>query len=210
MADLVIAIDGVAGSGKSTLAEAVAQRLGLAVLDTGAMYRAVTLAAMRGGVDLEDEAALGHLASDAVIEVADRVLLEGEDVTLAIRQADVDSAVSAVASCPGVRSALVARQRKWVQDHQGVVVEGRDIGTVVLPDADLKIYLIADPAERARRRVVQRRHGDPGSVEADLARRDEVDSSRKASPLAAAPDAKVLDTTYAPVEQLVETVVSWL
>lgn len=210
MADLVIAIDGVAGSGKSTLAEAVAQRLGLSVLDTGAMYRAVTLAALRRGVDLDDETALGHLASDAVIDIADRVLLDGEDVTLAIRQADVDAAVSAVASWPGVRSALVVRQRKWVQDHQGVVVEGRDIGTVVLPNADLKIYLIADPAERARRRVVQRRHGDPGSVEADLARRDEVDSSRKASPLAAAPDAKVLDTTYAPVEQLVETVVSWL
>ena len=146
----VIAIDGPAGSGKSTVARAVAERLGYRHLDTGAMYRAVTLLALRAGAVGDGEATV-RLAEDMSLEVNGTVVLNGEDVSVAIRGPDVDAAVSEVSAVPAVRANLVLRQRAWAAEGQGAVVEGRDIGSVVFPDARLKVYLTADPAERARR-----------------------------------------------------------
>jgi len=152
----IVAIDGPAGAGKSTLAKGVAKHLGLERLDTGAMYRAVAFEVLEAGVDPADTGAVGELARRLTIEVGDRVTVDGGDVTDQIRTARVDQAVSAVAANPEVRATLVERQRQWVAARRAGVVEGRDIGTVVLPDADVKVYLTARSAVRARRRAVER------------------------------------------------------
>lgn len=212
----LIAIDGTAGAGKSTLAAALARRLGLPRLDTGAMYRALTLQALRdgliagGGAEAPaKEDALSALASEIPLTLGDRVLLAGEDVSEAIRAPEVDRAVSAVAACPKVRAELVCRQRAWVVEHGGGVVEGRDIGTVVLPDATVKIFLVADPAVRAARRAVQLGHAVEEVARA-IGARDRHDSGRAVSPMAPADDAHVLDTTGRNVEELVDEIVGWL
>jgi len=196
----VVAIDGPAGAGKSTLAQAVAEHLGLERLDTGAMYRAVAWMALHRSLDLDDGAAVGEMARGLTIEVGDRVTVDGRDVTGDIRTAVVDEAVSAVAANPEVRATLVDRQRQWVAARGAGVVEGRDIGTVVLPDADLKIYLTARTRERARRRAGERGDGrSVAEIETDLERRDRLDSTRPHSPLVGprdvAADAVVIDST---------------
>ena len=211
----VVAIDGPAGAGKSTLARAVADHLGLERLDTGAMYRAVTWAALHRGVDLADPAAVADLACRLDIEVGGRVLVDGEDATAGIRTPEVDAAVSVVAANAAVRAELVRRQRAWMAARGCGVVEGRDIGTVVLPDADLKIYLTASSEIRARRRASER-GGAQGvdAVEAALARRDRLDSTRAASPLPspqdAAEDAKVIDSTGKSARAVFEEVLACL
>jgi 3-phosphoshikimate 1-carboxyvinyltransferase len=200
---LLVAIDGPAGSGKSTVSRAVAERLGLERLDTGAMYRAVAWAALDREVDLEDVAALAAIAGDAVLELEDeRVVIDGHDVTEAIRSPEVGHAVSLVASVPEVRRLLVERQRRWVARHGAGVVEGRDIGSVVFPDADVKVFLTAALEERARRRQEE--------SEDQVARRDRIDSTRLTSPLTVAEGAHVLDTTGRSVDDVVEEVLSWL
>jgi CMP/dCMP kinase len=199
----LIAIDGPAGAGKSTVSRRVAERLGLQRLDTGAMYRSVAWEALHQGVDPTDAAAVARIATDADIEVATTVTINGTDVTHEIRTPAVSRAVSIVAANPEVRRALVQRQRSWAAERDGGVVEGRDIGSVVFPDATVKIYLTASPDERARRRG---RDESPDGV----ARRDRLDSTRQASPLTQAPDAHVLDTTGRSVEDVVEEVLSWL
>jgi cytidylate kinase len=202
----VIAIDGPAGSGKSTIGRALAARLGLEYLDTGAMYRSVTFAALQQGIDPADGEAVAALAPLVTIVVAERVVVDGVDATDAIRGPEVTKAVSAVASNPEVRKELVRRQQAWARERGGGVIEGRDIGTVVFPDAELKIYLTADEAERLRRRAVEA--GE--EVAKDIARRDAADSTRAASPLYAADDALVIDTTNRPIDEIVEEVLSKL
>ena len=204
----VIAIDGPAGSGKSTVARAVADRLGLAYLDTGAMYRSVTFAALRRSLDPTDHEQVAKLAHELDIVVADRVLVDGEDATAEIRGPEVTSAVSAVAANPDVRAELVGRQRRWAADHDGGVIEGRDIGSVVFPDAQLKVYLTASDEERARRRALEASADDVDAVAADIARRDHVDSTRSASPLTAARDAIVIDTTGRSVDDIVDEILA--
>ncbi len=212
----IIAIDGPAASGKSTLAQRLAQRLGYLLVDTGAMYRAVTLAVLRRGIPVEDEAAVSELAQRVQIDlrpptVADGrsydVLLDGEDVTWAIRTPEVDANVSQVSAYPGVREAMTVRQREIGKRGQ-VVMVGRDIGTVVLPEAELKIYLDASVEERARRRYEERRErGEEVTYEAVLQamrERDRFDSTRQHAPLLAAEDAVVLDSTGLSVEEVVE------
>lgn len=202
----VIAIDGPAGSGKSTVAKEVASRLGLDYLDTGAMYRAVAFAAIRRGIDPEDFDRVAELARQVDLEVGDSVKVDGTDATIEIRSPEVTRAVSVVAANPAVRTELVARQREWASAHGGGVVEGRDIGTVVFPDADVKVYLTADDRERASRRSKEMLDLQYDQVAADIARRDHADSTRAASPLSVAPDAVVLDTTGLGVDAVVSTV----
>jgi cytidylate kinase len=206
----VVAIDGPAGSGKSTLARAVAQRLGVAYLDTGAMYRSVAFAALRDGVDPADGEALAKLASGLDIELGDRVLVDGVDATAAIRGPEVTAIVSAVSAHPPVRAEMVRRQRLWASEHGGGVAEGRDIGTVVFPDADAKVFLTASEDERARRRQKDDQAPDVRAVAADLARRDAIDSKREASPLRPADDATVIDTTGRTVDDVVDQVLGLL
>lgn len=203
MGQRVIAVDGPAGSGKSTVARAVAAALGLDYLDTGAMYRAVAHAALVRGLDPGAAEAVARLARELVIEVSERVTVDGSDATEAIRSAQTTRAVTAVAANPDVRRELVARQRSWAESRGGGVVEGRDIGTVVFADAALKVFLTADPEERARRR---RAEGGE-AVAVDIARRDQADSSRAHSPLAMADDAVVIDTTDCDIDQVVARVV---
>ncbi|PZS21831.1 MAG: (d)CMP kinase [Acidimicrobiales bacterium] len=203
----VIAVDGLAGSGKSTVAGVLADRLGLERLDTGAMYRAITFAALRDGIDPDDGPALTELARRVTIEVEAQVLVDGQDATVAIRGPEVTGAVSAVSSHPGVRAGLVVRQRAWVAVRGGGVVEGRDIGTVVFPDARLKVFLTADCDERARRRALE--GAGTGSSE-ELSRRDHLDSSRQASPLAVAEGALAIDTTGRSVEDVVAEILERL
>ena len=198
----VIAIDGPAGSGKSTVSRALALRLAVDRLDTGAMYRAVAWAALDRGVDPADRAPVAELARSLEITIGDRVVVDGTDVTEAIRGPEVSGAVSVVAANPGVRSVLVDRQRRWVAEHGGGIVEGRDIGSVVFPQADLKIYLTASAAERARRR--------PEEGADAVARRDHLDSTRAVSPLEVADGARVIDTTDRHVADIVDEVVTWL
>lgn len=197
----LITIDGPAGAGKSTIAGALAARLGLERLDTGAMYRAVTLLVLRAGAEPSDAARAVELAAHMDLELGARVVVNGEDVTKAIRSPEVDAEVSIVSAHPPLRAELVRRQRAWAAVHDGGVVEGRDIGSVVFPEADLKVYLTADPVERARRRA------DPiGSVH----RRDTLDSSRVASPLQVPEGAIVVDSTDLSVDQVVEEVLRHL
>lgn len=203
MSDQVIAIDGPAGSGKSSVARALAAALGWSFLDTGAMYRAVTVEALRRGIDVHDEAALGELASDVEISTLPRVIVNGRDVEDEIRSDEVNVAVSAVAANAAVRRQMVRRQRQFADVQPlGTVVEGRDITTVVFPSATLKVFLTASLEERARRR------GDEG--EASVARRDDADTTRMASPLRQADDAIVLDTTGRNVDDAVEEIIQWL
>lgn len=201
---LVVAVDGPAGTGKSSVSRGLAQALGASYLDTGAMYRIVTLAVLRAGADLEDPAAIDAVASGAVIGVGsdpaeDRAFLAGEDVSDEIRGDEVTRAVSAVSAVPGVRARLVDLQRELASAGGRVVVEGRDIGTVVLPKADVKIFLTASAEERAKRRNAQNIAGglpdDYETVLADVQRRDHLDSTRAVSPLRAADDALVVDTS---------------
>lgn len=207
----LVAIDGPAGSGKSTVARAVAARLGLPYLDTGAMYRAVAFAALRRGLDPEDIEPIAKLARSVEIDVAESyVTVDGVDASIEIRGPEVTRAVSAVAANPEVRSELVRRQRDWAADRGGGVVEGRDIGSVVFPDADLKVYLTASDSVRAARRSKEVLDLDYDTVAADIARRDHVDSTRSTSPLQVAEGAVVVDTTGVPIEDVVETVLSHL
>jgi 3-phosphoshikimate 1-carboxyvinyltransferase len=199
---LIIAIDGPAGAGKSTVSRAVAARLGLDRLDTGAMYRSVAALALSRRIAPDDQAAVAALADDAELEVGRRVLINGIDVTDVIRSPAVGVAVSVVAANPEVRAPVVRRQRRGAAAHGGGVVEGRDIGSVVFPKAEVKVYLTATMEERARRRQDESPDG--------VARRDRIDSTRAASPLARAPDAHLLDTTGRTVQDVVEEVLSWL
>lgn len=201
---LVVAVDGPAGTGKSSVSRGLAQALGASYLDTGAMYRIVTLAVLRAGADLDDAEAIDAVASGAVIGVGsdpaeDRAFLAGEDVSGEIRGDQVTRAVSAVSAVPGVRARLVELQRELASAGGRVVVEGRDIGTVVLPKADVKIFLTASAEERARRRNAQNIASglpdDYATVLADVQRRDHLDSTRAVSPLRAAEDALVVDTS---------------
>jgi cytidylate kinase len=203
MSDQVIAIDGPAGSGKSSVARALAARLGWSFLDTGAMYRAVTVEALERQIDIHDNAAMGALAEGLVLTTLPRVSVNGRDVEGEIRRDDVNVAVSIVAANPLVRAQMVRRQREFAAMQQlGTVVEGRDITTVVFPHATLKVYLTASLEERARRRGLEGKD----SIE----RRDVADSTREASPLRQADDALVLDTTGRSVDDAVEEIVQWL
>jgi cytidylate kinase len=203
MSSQVIAIDGPAGSGKSTLARALATSLGWAFLDTGAMYRAVTSEVLRRGVDEFDEEAVAEIARASTIETVPRVTINGRDVHDEIRSEDVNVAVSVVAANPEVRSQMVQRQREFAAAQPvGSVVEGRDITTVVFPNATVKVYLTASLKERARRR--------DDETEASVARRDDIDSTRDASPLRQADDALVLDTTGRSVDEVVEEITQCL
>ena len=204
----VIAIDGPAGSGKSTVGRSLAQRLGLSYLDTGAMYRAVTFAALRSGVDPSDAGDVAALAQRLEIVVDDAgVRVDGVDATIEIRGPEVTRAVSLVAANPRVREELVRRQREWTVAHGGGVLEGRDIGTVVFPDADLKVYLTAAPEVRAARRSTEVTDLDYEVVAADLARRDALDQGREDSPLTQADDAVVVDTSDLGVDEIVDALV---
>jgi cytidylate kinase len=209
----VVAIDGPAGAGKSTLARAVAEHLGLKRLDTGAMYRSVAYVALREGIDPADAPAVAEIAREIRLEVAERVVVNGADATAAIRTPEVDSAVSVVAANPEVRAEMVRRQRAWVDEHGGGVVEGRDIGTVVLPDADLKVYLTASTVERAQRRARERGTSDISKVTEAIARRDRIDSTREASPLPSpqevADDALVIDSTGRDASAVLKEVLSF-
>ncbi len=204
----VIAIDGPAGSGKSTVARQVAGRLGLDYLDTGAMYRAVAFEAIRRGIDPEDSQTVAELTRQMDLEVAARVMVNGTDATVEIRGPEVTRAVSVVAANPDVRHELVLRQREWVEARGGGVVEGRDIGTVVFPDAEVKVFLTASEDARANRRTKEMLDRDYDQVAADLARRDRIDSTRVASPLSAAADAVPLDTTDLTADEVVERVLT--
>jgi cytidylate kinase len=231
--DLVVAIDGPSGSGKSTVARGVASALGLRYLDTGAMYRAVTWLALQAALDPADRDAVERLAADADLTITTdpagpAIAADGFDLSVAVRGSDVTAAVSAVSAAPGVRQAMVARQRELI-GAGGIVVEGRDIGTTVAPDAAVKVFLTADPAARAQRRALQdtqrralqdtqRRAlqdtekagaaaASVAATEADLVRRDAADSSRAASPLTQAADALVIDSTMLDADEVVALIV---
>ncbi|MDP6975479.1 MAG: (d)CMP kinase [Acidimicrobiales bacterium] len=207
----VIAIDGPAGSGKSTIARALADHLGLDYLDTGAMYRAVAFAALRARIDPGEAAAVVAVAR-AMDLVLDRTscVVDGVDATQAIRGAEVTAAVSTVAAVAEVRKELVERQRGWVAERGGGVVEGRDIGSVVFPDARLKVYLTASPEVRARRRAGEIGDADVEWVAADIRRRDDADSGRVASPLVAADGSVTIDTSDLGIDEVVAVIVGLL
>lgn len=210
---IIIAIDGPSGSGKSTVARAVARELGLQVLDTGAMYRAVTCAVLDAGVATNDAEECASIARKVAITLeGETTKVDGRDVSKEIRGPEVTGAVSIVATHPAVREILVAAQRTWVDEHGGGVVEGRDIGTVVFPDATVKVFLTASDEERARRRqrdeVAADRDVAVDDVKAALERRDAIDSGRKVSPLRAADDAIALDTTGVDVDAVVADIVA--
>lgn len=207
---LIIAIDGPSGAGKGTVARNIAARLNYRHIDTGAMYRAVGWKALEEGLDLEDEDAVAALAARIHLVASDgRVSVDGQDVTAAIRTPQIDTAAAAVARKPGVRAVLIRQQRE-LGAAGGVVMEGRDIGTVVFPSADVKLYLDASPEERARRRALDPSHsagrGNAGvqDVATALEARDRSDRTRAASPLAIAGDAVVIDTTGLPVDAVVD------
>ncbi len=215
---MIIAIDGPSGAGKSTVAKAVAARLGFSCLDTGAMYRAIAVAALERGVALDDAEALGELARTCEIAfghedgnpIPKQVFLDGVEVTSAIRTAEIDKAVTPVSATPAVREALVGQQQR-IGRAGNYVVEGRDIGTVVFPEAPVKVFLTASAEERAHRRVRQNVDRGVGctnfeEVLADLERRDAADSARETSPLRAAEDAVLLDSTTMYIENVIDEI----
>jgi cytidylate kinase len=207
---MIVAIDGPAGAGKSTVARAVADSLGFEYLDTGALYRAVTVAAFDAGIEPNDEASLARLAGGVTTDVGGRLVVRGSDVTDRLRDPEASAAVSVVAAHPQVRAALIPLQRR-VASGGDVVVEGRDIGTTVFPEAEIKVFLTADADERARRRARQMGRGDDATyvdrISKSITERDETDSLRAASPLAKADDAVLLDTSGMPFEEVVGKVV---
>jgi len=203
MQPVVIAIDGPAGAGKSTIAKALARDLGIAYLDTGAMYRGVTFAVLRKGLSATDVDAVGRVAQAVEFaQTTDALYVDDVDATAAIRSPEVDAAVSHIAANSVVRDEMRLRQRQWIADHNGGVVEGRDIGSVVFPDATLKVYLVATPLVRAERRVAQH-GGDVAEIARAIAERDERDSTRADSPLRQTPDAVVVDTSHRSIAQIV-------
>ncbi len=215
---MIIAIDGPSGAGKSTVAKSVASALSFNCLDTGAMYRSVAWKAAHLGVSLDDAAGLIEVAESCVIEfghvpgdpVPRRVFVDGVEVTDAIRTAEIDRSVSCVSAVPGVRAALVEQQRR-IGSNGDYVVEGRDIGTVVFPDAEVKVFLTASDEERARRRVSQNEQRGVGSTDyeevlADIVRRDQIDSSRSASPLRPAEDARCIDSTAYTIDEVIASI----
>ena len=212
VAPLVVAVDGPSGSGKSSTARGVARRLGLAYLDTGAMYRAVTWALIQRGVDLHDPRAVEIAAEDIKLQSGTdpsnpTIEADGVDVSEPIRGSEVTSHVSLVAAVAGVRALLVQVQRSAIADAvDGIVVEGRDIGTVVVPEAPVKVFLVADAQARARRRASELGHTDADATQVDLARRDQLDSSRTVSPLTKAPDAVEIDGTDLSLDEVIDAV----
>jgi len=207
----VIAIDGPAGSGKTTVARALADRLGLEYLDTGAMYRAVAFAVLRRGVDPDESEQVARVAASMELTLdGGYCLVDGVDATVDIRGSEVTRVVSIVSAIPGVRTEMVDRQRAWVAARGGGVIEGRDIGSVVFPDADAKVYLTASVNVRARRRSDQDDAGDVEAVAADIRRRDEADSYRRASPLVRADGAVEIDTTTLGVDETVDRILGLL
>lgn len=206
----VIAIDGPAGAGKSTVGRALAARLGLEYLDTGAMYRSVTVAAVRSGIDVSDVEAVADLSRRVAIDVgAQRVVVDGMDCTDAIRSPQTNALVSTVAANPGVRSEMVRRQRAWAHERGGGVLEGRDIGSVVFPDAALKVYLTASAMERATRRA-QETGEDVAEIAASIEARDRKDSERSVAPLTEADGSIVVDTTGRPVDDVLDQILGLL
>jgi cytidylate kinase len=207
----VVAIDGPSGSGKSTVAKALAARLGIGHLDTGAMYRSVAFAALRRGIDPSDPVALARMVPDVELDLGDDVVMvDGIDATAAIRGPEVTGVVSMVATVPEVRTEMVQRQRQWIEDHDGGVVEGRDIGSVVCPDADLKVFLTARLDVRAERRHGEDLDRDYERVARQMVERDTTDSNRDASPLTVADGALVVDTSELSVEEIVDRLAALL
>ena len=217
---MIVAIDGPSGAGKSTIAKIVAKTVGFSCLDTGAMFRSIAVLALEKGISLDDDAALGALAMENEIaftfdgneERTQHVFIAGKEVTSAIRTAEVDKAVSPVSAAPSVRAALLEQQRR-IGNAGNYVVEGRDIGTTVFPQAEVKIFLTASAEERARRRVSQNEARGIGSVDyeevlADIIRRDQADSTRAVSPLRQAEDAYLLDSSDLTIDQVVEAICS--
>ncbi|EPD70076.1 (d)CMP kinase [Corynebacterium pyruviciproducens] len=213
---MIIAIDGPSGTGKSSVSRAVAEQLGAKYLDTGAMYRIATLHVLRGGIDPADTAAVIERTADLPLTISDdpadtRVYLAGEDVSAEIRGPEVTGAVSAVSAIPEVRENLVAQQRRIARTAGDIVMEGRDIGTVVLVDAPTKVYLDARPEVRAERRHEQNlaagKESDFDTVLADVVRRDKLDSSRAASPLRPADDATIIDTSDLTMDEVITAVI---
>lgn len=217
---MIVAIDGPSGAGKSTIAKIVAKTVGFSCLDTGAMFRSIAVLALEKGISLDDDAALGALATENEIaftfddneERTQHVFIAGKEVTSVIRTAEVDRAVSPVSAAPSVRAALLEQQRR-IGNAGNYVVEGRDIGTTVFPQAEVKIFLTASAEERARRRVSQNEARGIGSVDyeevlADIIRRDQADSTRAVSPLRQAEDAYLLDSSDLTIDQVVEAICS--
>lgn len=210
---LVVAVDGPSGSGKSSTARGVATRLGLAYLDTGAMYRAMTWALLERGTDLDDPDAIARDAEDVVIESGTdpqdpTIVADGTDVAAPIRSQRVTDHVSPVSAVPRVREILVGLQREHIAAADGIVVEGRDIGSVVAPDAPVKVYLVADAAARAARRALEAGDADAAATLESLARRDQIDSTRAASPLTQAEGSVLIDGTHLTLEQVIDRVVA--
>ena len=207
-APVIIAIDGPAGAGKSTVARRVAAELGIDYLDTGALYRAVTFGVLSREIDPSDAESVIGVCRDLELNIGvDRIVVDGVDATSVIRGPEVTSAVSAVAATPAVRQFLVELQRAWIRERGSGVVEGRDITTVVLPDADLKLFVTASPRVRAERRVAES-GGDVDAVEAAIAERDRRDETREASPLSISSDAVVIDTSEMSIDDVVADVLA--